>query len=676
MPNPVPSTVPPPRRPWLAALAMVAVFAAHITLASRLFPSLGSIVEPESPVVVVDHAIHEYHGALGARFVREAGTTWGYDPFFMAGYPETPVWDSSSNPAILFELLGGPSGFRPYKVGLFACSVGLLLAVAGGAWAAGLGMAEVALASALAFLVFWTGFPVALWRSGLFAFITAAAGVGLLLGLCTLFDRKPNRWSWLAMALAGSGLFYLHVTAPVMAFGGLLAFYATRGPQHGWRWHAAILGAAGLAVAMNLPWLAALWKFRGLRVGSGFFMTTDSAWFLVEFFTAASVEGRMSLALLILGIPGLVLWGLRGRGASAAAFGGGIVALMLLTGLGSLWGPTKTLEPLRFRVTFLFLLAVPASSGVVEASKGLARLIGGGVRGRVAAALAWFALLGGWAATERPFFESCWGYLTYRRPLVVGIKPEMTRLVEWLRANTDLSARILFEDQLRLLERTDPESVHWTPLLPTLLGPDSRMFIGGIYQTAFIKHHEMAAFGDFQLGNRSIDEWSPAQVDAYCRTYNVGWVACWSPLSRFWFDRYPGAVKVATLPRYSSPDLPPSNNEQEWRAMVRRAGREVATRYLLEGERSYAIYRVERPRSYFLRGKGRIVAVAPNRVELADVEPEGGSVVVSLHWLDTWKSDPPLTLKPEPTPGDPVEFVRIDLPGPVARVVLTNGYGR
>jgi hypothetical protein len=27
-------------------------------------------------------------------------------------------------------------------------------------------------------------------------------------------------------------------------------------------------------------------------------------------------------------------------------------------------------------------------------------------------------------------------------------------------------------------------------------------------------------------------------------------------------------------------------------------------------------------------------------------------------------------------PGDPVEFVRIDLPGPVARLVLTNGYGR
>ena len=59
------------------------------------------------------------------------------------------------------------------------------------------------------------------------------------------------------------------------------------------------------------------------------------------------------------------------------------------------------------------------------------------------------------------------------------------------------------------------------------------------------------------------------------------------------------------------------------------------------GGGTYAIYRVDRPHSYFLKGKGRIVAVGPNRVELADVEPEGGAVVLSLHWLDTWQTDPP-----------------------------------
>jgi MFS family permease len=655
-------------------LVLVIVFAAHSVQAVRLFPTLGSIVEQRSPVIVVDHAIHEYHGSLGARFFRETGTTWGYDPYFMAGYPETPVWDSSSNPSILFDLIGGNQGYRAYKVGLLVCLFLLLAAITAGAWASGLGATEIAVATVLAWLVFWIGFPIALWRSGLFAFLMASAGVGLLLGLCSRFDRNPTRANWLALTIVGAGLFFFHVMTPILSIGGLLAFYfhAVVARRHGWRWHAAIVGAGFLAVAANLPWLISLWKFRGLRVGTGLFMTTNSPLYMVRHFLSTSLDGRIGLTLLVLGLPGLVVWWFGGRKASALAFGGSILAVLSLATFGSLWAPTKTLEPLRFLVPLLFLLACPAASTVVGASRGIARSVGGGGRGRLAAGLAWVAVLGSWLAVERPLFVACWGYLKHNRPLVVGIKPEMRDLVEWLRAKTDLSARILFEDQLRLLETTDAESVHWTPLLPDLLGDDSRMFVGGLYQTAFIQHHRMAAFGDFQLGDRPIDEWKPTEVDEYCRTYNVGWVVCWSPLSRFWFDRYASAKRVATLPRYTTPDYPPSDNEHERVAMIKRAGREVARRYLLEAGRTYAIYRVDRPHSYFLKGKGRVVSVAPNRVELADVEPEGGEVIVSLHWIDTWRADPPLNLRPEPALPDPVGFVGIEMPGAVKRLVLIN----
>jgi hypothetical protein len=678
MPTSPPPVEPIPKpigRRW-AFLALILVFGVHSFQAVRLFPTLGSIVEPDSPVLLVDHAIHEYHGALGARFAREGGTTWGYDPYFMAGYPETPVWDSSSNPSILFQLIGGGNGYRAYKVGLLASSILLLAAIAGGAWAAGLGMAEVAVASGLAWFCFWSGFPAALWRSGLFAFISASSGVGLLLGLCSKFDRSPTKRAWLALTIVGAGLFFVHVTAPILAIGGLLAFYVTVGRGHGWRWHSAIVGAGALAVVANLGWLTTLWRFRGLRIGSGLFMTTNSARFLLDYFLQPSVEGRTALVLLALGMAGLVVLWRSGRRGAASAYGGSIVALLLLTGFGSFWEPSKTLEPLRFRVSFLFLLAVPAASAVAGASRTVARWAGGGSRGRLAAGVAWIAIVGAWGSVEWPFFRASWASLRLHRPMVVGLRPEMRRMVDWLRANTDLSARTLFEDQLRLLEATDPESVHWTPLLPSLLGADSRMFIGGLYQTAFIRHHKMAAFGDFQLGDRPIDEWTPAEVRRYCETYNVGWVVCWSPLSRFWFDRFEPARRVATLPRYSSPTLPVSTNDHEWTSMIRRAGVDVARRYMFEGERAYAIYRIDRARSYFLKGKGRIVAVEPNRIELADVEPEGGSVVVSLHWLDTWRADPPLALRPEPMPPDPVDFVRIEMTGPVDRVVLSNGYGR
>ena len=663
----------PPGFRW-AWLVLVVVFGLHIFLASRLFPSLGSIVDPDSPVVVVDHAIHEYHGSLGARFFRDRGTSWGYDPFFMAGYPETPVWDSSSNPSILLNLLGGQNaGYRGYKVGLFVASILVLGAIAAGARSAGLGSWEVTMAAVFAFVVFWSGFPIALWRSGLFAFVSASAGTGLLLGLCSKFDRRPSRSTWVALTCAGLGLFFVHITTPILAIGGLFPFWASTLRRQGRRWHLAIVGAAVLAVVGNLPWLVPLWRFRSIRTSSGLFMTTNNARFVLDYFLAPSVEGRVGLTLLVLGAFGLGSWWFRGLKGSAMAFGGASVGLIVLTGFGSFWEPTKTLEPLRFRVAFLFLLAVPAGSAVARGSGKLARRAGGGRRGTLAVSAVWVAVFGGWGVAEWPFFRACWSVITQHRPLVVGIKPEMRLMVEWLRKNTDLSGRILFEDQLRLLENTDPESVHWTPLLPELLGTDSRMFIGGLYQTAFIKHHQMAAFGDFQLGDRPIDEWSPLQVKNYCETYNVGWVVCWSPLSRFYFDRHEPAKRVATLPRYATPNRPPSPNEHEWRAISARAGSEVARRYMMEGEENYAIYRVDRPRTYFLQGKGRVVAVAPDRVELADVEPDRGAVVLSLHWLETWKTDPPFPIGPEPMPTDPVDFVRIALDRPTPRVVLTNG---
>ena len=661
-------------RHWWAWILLGIVFAVHSVQAVRLFPSVASIVDRNSPVVMVDHAIHMYHGSLGSSFLRDHATTWGYDPAFLAGYPETPVWDSSSNPAILFQAIGG-GGYQPraYKVGLLVLSLLVPVAIAGGAWAMGLGVGEVAVGTTLAWTYFWAGFPATLWRSGLFAFITAAAGVGLLLGLCVRFGRRPSRLGWVGLAACGAGLFFIHVTAPVMAIGGVLAFYWSEARIHGRNWHAAVIGAAAVTVVVNLFWLVSLWRFRGIRVGTGFFMTTNSPFYLIDYYLGPSPDGRLGLILLVPGMLGLIRWQAIGRKAEVAAFGGSIIALLLLTGFGSLWEPTKVMEPLRFRVPLQFLLAVPAGSFLVSGTSWMASQF---AWGKLLATTAWIVAVGLWIRFDRPVAHAIASELDPRtaRPLVVGISPEARTLVDWIAVNTDDSARILFEDQLRLLERTDPESVHWTPLLPILLGRESRMFLGGLYQTAFIRHHKMAAFGDFHLGDRPIDEWDAASIQAYCDRYNVGWVICWSPLSRFWFDRYPAAKFVAEVPRLATPGRPASPNEHEWNAMVRRAGPVIAMRTMTEGEGSYRIYRVDRPRSFFVRGKGRIVASGPNRIELADVEPQDGAAVVSLHWLDTFRADPPATIGPEPMLPDDVPFVRIETKVPIPRLVIENRY--
>src|SRR5947209_20585209 len=93
----------------------------------------------DQPVVSGRHALHFYHGMLGAQSLRERGRLSCYDPAFQAGYPKTPIFDSGSRPAELFLTVaevvrlrtkshdgaGATPNFFPaaaaYKIGLAFC---------------------------------------------------------------------------------------------------------------------------------------------------------------------------------------------------------------------------------------------------------------------------------------------------------------------------------------------------------------------------------------------------------------------------------------------------------------------------------------------------------------------------------------------------------------------------
>ena len=663
--------------PWVV---LAATFCYHAWGTARLFPTWGSVTD-DAPVVMVDHAIHLYHGAIGSRCLLGQGRTWGYDPFFMAGYPESPVWDSSSNLSIAFQAAAG-GGYHPgaYKVGLVVAALLAWLAVPAGARASGLGISEAAAAGVLAAGVFWACAPAMFWRTGMFAFVTASAWFPLILGVALSFGRMPGPGRWALLAASGAAWLFAHVTAPVLAVAAAPGFVLTHVGKARRRSLAAGVGAAVLAAAVNAFWLTALWTFRDIRAPLGFFMASDDPFFLWNFATTNRIDGAIGLALTALGAGGLLAWWLEPAGAGrarASTFGSAAVLLLALTAFGGLSTVTRTLEPFRFLATLDFLLAVPAASLLVRAAGWIAWLGGGGIRGALAATAAGcLSLIAAGFASPETFRFAVPALFEYR-PLAVGIRPADRALLALLGTETDGSARVLFEDQLRLFERTDPESTHWTPLLPELLGRAGRprAFIGGLYQTAFIAHHRAAAFGDYDLGGRRVDAWSSAERLAYFERYNVGWAVCWSPLSRFVFDNEPAAKVVKTVTRPASPGREVMPDETQWRAIAARAGPRVADRYLKEGVTRYALYRIDRPRSYMLEGSGSVAAFDVDRVELTGLLPDAatGFVTLSLHWLDEWRAEPPVPLSPRRVEGDPVPFVRLKLRGPLKRLILSNG---
>ncbi|MFO0907486.1 MAG: hypothetical protein U0794_03855 [Isosphaeraceae bacterium] len=660
------------------ALVLSLTLAFHVWQTLSLFPT-WSAIHDDQPVVMVDHAIHLYHGALGAGFLRGAGRTWGYDPYFMAGYPETPVWDSSSNLAIATQWLGGGSGPRgaaaaAYKGGLVVYALLAWLAIPLGARAAGLTWGEAAAGGVLAVAWVWAGMPAMFWRTGLFAFVTASGGLPLVLGLALALARHRSAWRWLALAGTGTGWLFAHVTTPLLLAGGLLGF----GLTHLQRPSRRVLGAALLAglvgVVLNLFWLVPLWRFRSIRTATFFFLASDDPWYLAAFYRDNLLDGRISFGLLALGSAGFVAWWFEPPGnqrrARTATIAGSAVLLLALTAFGGVWITTRALEPFRFLVPLNLLLTVPAGSFLVRLVRGLAQR-----GGRAVAVLAcgMGAVVVGLASSDT--FILATRVIREQRALALGLRPDDRALVAWLRDETDGSARVLFEDQLRLLESTDIESTHWTPLLPMLLASTPRLFIGGIYHTAFIAHNRAASFGDYTLADRTIDTWSADELAAYCNRYNIGWVVCWSPLSRYAMDHFPLAKRVGTQSRPASRGLEIMRDEVQYRRLFAQAGPTVAARYMQEGVNQWALYRIERPHSYFLEGQGRLSAFTYDRIELADLvpDPATGYVTVSLHWLDSWQASPPVPILPLTIPGDPVPVVRIRLAAPVAKLVLSNG---
>ena len=199
-----------------------------------------------------------------------------------------------------------------------------------------------------------------------------------------------------------------------------------------------------------------------------------------------------------------------------------------------------------------------------------------------------------------------------------------------MRANTRPDARILWE------ERPRHPVPHWPALLP---GLTQRAFLGGLDPADGVEHL-FARLTATTLAGRPLAEWSDSDLEEFCRRYNVGYVVCWTPATAERLRRWSLAETLVPV-------------------------REASDGWLLA---------IKRTPSFVLKGKAKIIQMDETRIALADVEPEDGELVLSLHHQDGFRVAPSsVTIERDPDPFDPIPFLRLRLPGPVVRLTLTWG---
>src|SRR5205807_6879545 len=136
-------------------------------------------------------------------------------------------------------------------------------------------------------------------------------------------------------------------------------------------------------------------------------------------------------------------------------------------------------------------------------------------------------------------------------------------IIDRLRGPVTPGARILWEEA-----RPAADDRGWSVLLPLLTG---HPVIGGLDADGRLEHTAIE-LRDGRLAGRPLDLWADAELESYCRRYNVGWVVATSP----------GAIE-----RFS---------QLAW-----------AERQTGEGNSGAELFRLDRPNSFVLRGHARWV---------------------------------------------------------------------
>jgi hypothetical protein len=612
---------------WLLAVAGLVLAQAGLVLSLLGAERSFGIVTDDRPILSGRHPLHLYHGTLGAHSFRDTGSTNCYDPYFQAGYPKTPVFDGGCRPAELFlALAGGRYSPAAYKTGLLTCLLLVPLAFVLAGRGAGLPAPAAVLAGALGMFVGWSGPVRRLIEEGELDFLMA----GLAVIVFVAWLGRNARWfgidSWLVLSVAAIAGWYAH---PVVWMGlapVLVGYYLAYAPQQEPAWHLGLLGTLTAGLATNMWWLADWGRYWWLRQPSRCDDGTLPGWqsALGRPGDYLSFVGHVPCGVVVVGLgaAGLVgLWRCGHRG-SVVLLGSVVVLVVGAARTLAAWPRVPSDGPESLAPLAIGLLALPAAFAVWKALE-RGRI---GTIGPIAVVVAFAAV--GWAdGTERPLAR----FLHLRtEPLRVGLSSEQQEVIAAIQTHTTPEARILWD------ETTDHRpGWNWTALLPVFT---DRAYLGGLDHDAGMEY-SFCGMREGKLNGRSLADWSDAELEQFCKWYNVGWVVCRSGAAVERWGRVPMANPVARLS---------------------------------ENGRTLVVFALDRRRSFVLSGQATWESATPTRITLTNVAPDAdGFVKLSLHYQEGLRVYPSFV---EPLPAkdssDPISHIRLRPHGPVPRVTL------
>jgi len=591
------------------------------------FQSPGELFKT-SPIINIDWSPYYYLCYSARRFLEESGRIWGFDPYYMAGYPLDFVY----NPSLPVQL--ATITFRALEIGLvikwffFLSFLVAPIIFYSALRNFGLEKNSALWGTALGICYFWLG------EEGLFGNFGMLTGALMLnffllaLGVGFKYFQNPGKRNWLELVLVVSVSLLIHKTSVALVgipFIILLVIFRRSLNKKVWL---GLLLAGGLAIVFNSFWLVPFFKFLPYKIEdplTTFFQNTDPLRFIKDIIPWGGFWGTnlARLIIVLFGVYGLVC--LRRVKEKRELFwfcSLGLLFFFLLVYFGSFLSWLRHIQPYRHLTGWYFFWLIGAGIGLER------------IRGRLSERslrLSQGAVLGFLLFLILLQFSPSYRLLYAVSPLSGRFPGRVLELMKWLEENTDLSARIMIEDINRWEGKEVPYGAsRFVGLLPAYL---PRYLVGGPHPNAFIQHH-FVSFHDGYFLKKPIQSYSEQELKEYFQLYNIKWAVAWSKQSK---------EKLS--------ELSFSRKRAQFQGLD--------------------VFEFALEPSWFLRGTGKVVKMDYEQIHLSGLKPEKGMVVLKVHFLKGFHSFPPVRLFCYQRFPDPVGFLALE--NPPEEVVLKYG---
>jgi len=619
-------------------LGTTTLFLLHVLGLALLFNPLITSINNE-PLIDQDWGLHFHHLKSLETFWRRDKLLWGYNPFFMAGYPSNTIQDLSIK---FFELLSLTlaaivlSPVQWFKICAFVAmaSVPWIMHFA----ARNFFIADVsknliaATAVLLGTVYWWNSLPREMFFYGMLGF--PVASYLSILGV-SLFYRIAKQARFLSPVHIGLLIFALailplHVQSLVIFLPPVIALLVIEPRLLSVRISASLIAVAALSLFFNAAWLTPAITHRGDDISDQIvrqlplFASSDPLTFVKDYlgsvgywtFRAAFLEKGFRVALLVVGLFGtwkLIQSDKHDLGVMLAS---ALTGLFVVTYFGGLTPFTSSWQPLRFKVPLDLFLAIGAAYGATR-----------------------------WLTTPRtsrswivPFLLGC-GLVTFlfnliqtestgRLRLRSRLIPELSAVVDWIKRETPANARVLFEESGDesgfVYDRT-----YLSAFLPHLTG---RQLIGGPINLYNDRHH-FAEFHSGKIFKKDSQSLSDEQLRSYLNLYNIGAVVAFDPALIQRLQSIPGLVTI---------------------------DQRIGPVHLMK---------VNQPLSWFIEGEGE-VQVGFNRLDLSHLK--GQVVILKYHWIEGLTGSSPVKTEPVKMLDDPIPFIKLINPPPAVTLRIQS----